>query len=176
MKQLNFPARNGVRVASSTEEPAMSASNHPGRILPQDTAPGDAIDEILAGMAISIDEVRELLYGDDRPVEARVERLRELAEEVRARETGEVGNDAASLRAEIERAIGDLESKGGRINEPGALDVDPLEHRETLAPDSDEREALEDADEESVEDDIGEVLAPGEWDEGDGFDPDRGVH
>ena len=35
----------------------MSASNHPGRILAQDTAPGDAIDEVLAGLAISIDEV-----------------------------------------------------------------------------------------------------------------------
>lgn len=155
----------------------MRASNHPGRILPQDTGPGDAEEEVIAGLAISIDEVQELLYGDDRPVEARVDRLQELAEELRAREAGEVAdNDAESLLREIERAIGELRAKGSRSNEPGALDVDPLEHRETLSPDSDEREALEDADEESVEDDIGEVLAPGEWDEGDGFDPDRGVH
>jgi hypothetical protein len=154
----------------------MRASNHPGRILPQDTGPGDAEEEVLAGLAISVDEVQELLYGDDRPVEARIDRLQELAEELRAREAGEVGdNDAESLLREIERAIGELRAKGGRANEPGALAVDPLEHRETLAPDSDEREALEDADEASVEDDIGEVLAPGEWDEGDGFDPDRGV-
>lgn len=155
----------------------MRASNHPGRILPQDTGPGDAEEEVLAGLAISMDEVRELLYGDDRPVEARVDRLRELAEELRAREAGEVAdNDAETLLAEIERAIGDLQHKGRRTSEPGAFDVDPLAHRETLAPDSDEREAIEDADEESVEEDIGEVLAPGEWDEGDGFDPDRGVH
>lgn len=154
----------------------MRASNHPGRILPQDTGPGDAEEEVIAGMAISMGEVEELLYGDDRPVEARVDRLRELAEELRARESGEVAdNDAETLLAEIERAIGELQSKGGRSSEPGALDVDPAAHRETLAPDSDEREALEDADEDSVEEDIGEVLAPGEWDEGDGFDPGRGV-
>ncbi|HEV7277206.1 MAG TPA: hypothetical protein VGN80_13045 [Devosiaceae bacterium] len=154
----------------------MRASNHPGRILPQDTGPGDAEEEVLAGLAISVGEVQELLYGDDRPVEARIDRLQELAEELRAREAGEVAdNDAASLLGEIEWAIGELRSKRGHANEGGALDVDPLAHRETLAPDSDEREALEDADEESVEDDIGEVLAPDEWDEGDGFDPDRGV-
>jgi hypothetical protein len=154
----------------------MRASNHPGRILPQDTAPGDALEETLAGLAISFDEIQELLYGDDRPVEARIDRLRELADELRAREAGEVAdNDAETLLGEVERAIAELESKDERAGEPGALDVDPLEHRETLAPDSDEREALEDADEESVEDDIGEVLAPEEWDDGDGFDPDRGV-
>lgn len=155
----------------------MRASNHPGRILPQDTGPGDAEDEVLPGLAISVGEVQELLYGDDRPVEARIDRLRELAEELRAWATGEVADtDAASLLSEIEWAIGELQAKRGHSSEPGALAVDPLEHRETLAPDSDEREALEDADEESVEDDIGEVLAPGEWEEGDGFDPDRGVH
>lgn len=154
----------------------MRASNHPGRILPQDTGPGDAEDEVIPGLAISMGEVEELLYGDDRSVEARVDRLRELAEELRAREAGEVAdNDAETLLAEIERAIGELQSKGGRSGEPGAFDVDPLAHRETLAPDSEEREALEDADEDSVEDDIGEVLAPGERDEGDGFDPGRGV-
>lgn len=155
----------------------MRASNHPGRILPQDTSPGDADEEVLAGLAISAGEVQELLYGDDRPVEARIDRLQELAEELRARQAGEVAdNDAATLLGEIEWAIGELQVKRGHSSEPGALAVDPLEHRETLAPDSDEREALEDADEASVEDDIGEVLAPGEWDEGDGFDPDRGVH
>ena len=150
----------------------MRASNHPGRILPQDTGPGDAEEEFIVGLAISIGEVQELLYGDDRPVEARVDRLRELAEEVRAREAGEVAdNDAHTLLAEIARAIGELQSKGGPDNALGALDVDPLEHRETLAPDSDEREALEHADEESVEEDIGELVARGERDEGDGFDP-----
>ena len=135
----------------------MRASNHPGRILPQDTAPGDAHDEMITGMAVSQTEIEDLLYGDDRPVAARVDRLRELADEVRARASGDlVDDDARSLLAEIERAISELSSDDENAGEPdmldGMMDTDPTDHRETLSPDSDELEAIEEIDLESLED------------------------
>lgn len=132
----------------------MRPSNHPGRIIPQDTAPSDAVEDVIAGLPISQNEIDELLYGEDRPAEERLDRLRELADDLRARAAGEVGgDDAETLVAEIERTISTLETKTRHAPEPGALDDDPLDHRETLSPDSDELEEIEDED--SIEDDIG---------------------
>lgn len=133
----------------------MRASNHPGRILPQDTAPGDAADEMITGMAVSQTEIEDLLYGDDRPVAARIDRLRELGDEVRTRSAGDIAdNDARALLAEIERAIAELSGDEEQAGEPDMLDgmfaIDPTDHRETLSPDSDELEAIEEIDLESL--------------------------
>src|SRR5690606_41098184 len=118
------------------EEIIMAASNHPGRVLPQDTAPGGANDEVIAGQAVSPAEIDELLYGDDRPLRQRVARLRELADEVRSRAAGEVADDdARELLVQIEDAAATLEGQSERPGEPGALEEDGRDHRETLAPD-----------------------------------------
>ncbi|MGV3651225.1 MAG: hypothetical protein ACO1OK_07345 [Devosia sp.] len=152
----------------------MRASNHPGRILPQDTAPGDAQDEMITGMAVSQTEIEDLLYGDDRPVAARVDRLRELADEVRARASGDlVDDDARSLLGEIERAIAELSSDDENAGEPdmldGMVDIDPRDHRETLSPDSDELEEIEEVDLESLDaEDEDEGLDEDDDDEADG--------
>jgi hypothetical protein len=136
----------------------MRPTNHPGRVLPQDTRPGDAGDEVNVGQPVSLNEVEDLLYGDDRPAEHRLDRLRELAGELRARSAGDIADDdAGAVLAEIERAIATLEAKSRVAGEPGVLDEDPLDHRETLAPDSDELEEIEEEDEESIEEDIGEI-------------------
>jgi hypothetical protein len=138
------------------KEIAMRPSNHPGHIIPQDTAPTDAVGDVITGLPISQDEIDELMYGEDRPTEDRLDRLRELADDLRTRQAGEVGDDdAANLLSSIERAISALETKSAFVGEPGMLDEDPLDHRETLAPDSDELDEIEEEDEESVEDDIG---------------------
>jgi hypothetical protein len=126
-------------------------SNRPGRVLPQDTAPGDAGEEVIAGEAVSLSEIDDLLYADDRPLELRIARLRELAAEVRARAAGEIGDDdARTLLSEMERTIGMLEDQRDRPGEPGFLAEDASAHRETLSPDSDELEAIEAADEASL--------------------------
>ena len=144
----------------------MAASNRPGHILPQDTAPGDANDEVISGQAVSFSEVADLLYGDDRPVEQRIDRLRELGEEGRARAAGEIADDdARGLLDQIEDAIASLEGKSSRPGEPGMLTEDDRDHRETLAPDSDELEEIEEADEASLR----------ELDGWDGNDPDEGT-
>ena len=88
--------------------------------------------------------------------------MRELAGDLRAFAAGEVdGEDVRTLIASIEEAIGTLETKARFVGEPGMLDEDPLDHRETLSPDSDEYGEIEQGDEESVEDDIGKP-APGD--------------
>lgn len=139
----------------------MPPSNHPGRILPQDTSPGDGNEEVNVGQPVSLTEVEDLLYGDDRPAELRLDRLNELANELRDRVSSESvspeldDNEARTMLDEIERAIYTLRTKSQFVGEPGMLDDDPLDHRETLAPDSDELEEIEEEDEASIEDDIG---------------------
>jgi hypothetical protein len=130
----------------------MNPSSHLGHVLPQDTRPGDANEEVNVGQPVSLNEVEDLLYGDDRPAEQRLERLRELADELRARAAGDIADDdAGAVLGEVERAIATLEAKSQFVGEPGARDEDPLDHRETLAPDSDELEEIEEEDEESME-------------------------
>lgn len=127
-------------------------SNHPGRILPQDTEPGDANEEVISAEAVSLAEVEELLYSEDRPIDQRIDRLRELADETRARAAGEIADeDARSLLTEIEGAITVLESRSEIAGEAGFAADDMSGHRETLSPDSDELDEIERADEASLD-------------------------
>ena len=131
-------------------------SNNPGHIIPQDTATDDSTGDVITGLPISQDEIDELIYGEDRPADDRIARLRELADDLRERTAGEMSDDdAATLLAALERAISTLETKAKYAGEPGMLDEDPHDHRETLSPDSDELEEIEEEDEESIADDIG---------------------
>jgi hypothetical protein len=134
----------------------MLPTSHPGHIIAQDTGEDDSVEETLTDLPISQSEIDELLYGDDRPAAERIARLRELAGDLRAFAAGEVdGEDVRTLIASIEEAIDTLETKARFVGEPGMLDEDPMDHRETLSPDSDEYEEIEQQDEQSVEDDIG---------------------
>lgn len=160
----------------------MSAS-HPGRILPQDLSPQDSWDDVATAVPVSQSEIDDLLYGDDRPPADRIARLAEIADRLRdVQAAGTDSNDPAALIAEIEDAIASLRGATERdpdmIFDAPTMDEDPLDHRETLSPDSDELESLEEEDEASLDDaaDGEEVLDPGEWDDGDGFDTTRRVH
>lgn len=158
-------------------------SAHPGRVLPQDVVPQDGSGDMMTALPVSQAEVEELLYGDDRPAAERVERLQELAAQLRDKEPGDFGdNDPGRLLVEIDSAIARINAALDRdpeleFDEP-TMDGDPLNHRETLSPDSDELEAIEEDDEASLSDgseplDDG-VLDPEEWSEDDS-DVDRGV-
>ena len=142
-------------------------SNHPGRILPQDLQPADGGGEMLTAQPVSQSEVEELLYGDDRPAAERVARLSEIADLLRAQHDADMGeDDPGYLLVEVQDAIARL--SGGDDTSFDASDAatypeDASGHRETLSPDSDELEAIEREDEESVAEDIGEM-------------PERGVH
>jgi len=160
------------------------SSLHPGRVLPQDIVPQDGWGDMLTALPVSQAEIEDLLYGDDRPAEERIERLSEIADSLRNREPGDFGdNDPGVLLGEIDNAIARLRS--GTEHDPDmvtddepTMDDDPLNHRETLSPDSDELEELEALDEASLSDETepleDEALDPEEWSEDDS-DVTRGV-
>jgi hypothetical protein len=157
---------------------------HPGRIMPQDLVPDDGSGDSLTALPISQSEVEELLYGDDRPGGERLERLKELAAQLRQQEPADFGDgDPKALLGEIEEAIarlsGDIDRDPSMVFDEPSMDGDPLNHRETLSPDSDELEEIEDDDEASLsegDEPFGDdVLDPKEWDDGDGFNVERGV-
>lgn len=159
------------------------SNQHPGRVLPQDVVPQEGGGDTITAQPVSQAEVEDLLYGDDRPAAERVERLTELADNLRDQEQGDFGsNDPRRLLIEIDAAIARIRAALERdpdleFDEP-TMDGDPLNHRETLSPDSDELEAIEDDDEASLSDGSepldDDVLDPEEWSE-DASDVDRGV-
>ena len=160
------------------------SSLHPGRVLPQDIVPQDGWGDMLTALPVSQAEIEDLLYGDDRPAEERIERLSEIADSLRNREPGDFGdNDPGVLLGEIDNAISRLRAGTERdpemiTDDEPTMDDDPLNHRETLSPDSDELEEIEAKDEASLSDGTepleDEVLDPEEWSEDD-FDVTRGV-
>lgn len=164
----------------------MSHTHDHGTMLPQDTN-FDNADQPGISQPFSQNEIEELLFGDDRPVEERLERLREIRSEAIARESADWGDeDPAALLDEIDRAIEALDSDVTEADDTDAyanlsapIEHNPADHIETLSPDDEVRQGLED--EEAFyedEDDIdgSGVLDESEWDEGDDFRPERGVH
>lgn len=156
---------------------------HPGRVLPQDIVPDDGGGDMLTAMPVSQSEVEDLLYGDDRPAGERIGRLREFAGQLRINQQGDFGdNDPGALLGEIEAAIARLTDEFERdldVEFDGAtMDGDPLGHRETLSPDSDELEELEADDNASLSDGseplADSALDPEAWSEDDGA-TDRAV-
>jgi hypothetical protein len=84
----------------------------------------------------------------------------------------------SEIDAAIARINGALERDPDLAFDETTMDDDPLNHRETLSPDSDELEAIEEDDEASLSDGSepleDEVLDPEEWSEDD-LDVNRGV-
>ena len=158
------------------------SNQHPGRVLPQDVVPDDGGGEMMTALPVSQAEVEDLLYGDDRPAAGRVQRLSEIADDIRGQQSGDFGDNAGRLLTEIENAIaritGALEPGPDDQPDEPTMDGDPLDHRETLSPDSEELEAIEEDDEASLTDGSepldDDVLDPEEWSE-DGSDVERGV-
>jgi hypothetical protein len=143
----------------------------------QDSRSNDDTDQVIIAQPLSQAEIDELLYSDEYPREERLARLREVQSDLSEREASDFGfDDPGALLGLINDAIARLEDGFGESMDPASVDHNPEDHRETLSPDSDELDAIEQADEDSIEEDLGEVLAEEEWAEGDGFEPNRGVH
>lgn len=108
----------------------------------------DATEQVGFGLPFSQDEIEDLLYGSDRPVEERVERLKEMRAELVTREQGDFGDeDPRAMIDEIDRAIGELSADSAQADENGefdpAIDIDPNDHLDALSPDDvDARAAL----------------------------------
>jgi hypothetical protein len=158
--------------------------DHHGTMVPQDTN-FDNADQPGIAQPYTQAEIEDLLYGDDRPAAERLARLRELRDESSIRESGDWGDqDPASMLDELDRAIDELSATiaNSDDNEDYAglatnFDNDPSDRLDSLSPDDiDARHAI--ASDEAFgddEDDLGSV-GNAEWDEGDDFRPERGVH
>ena len=67
----------------------------------------------------------------------------EIRDELANLETPALEHDPRALIGEINAALARLRRHDGEYMDPTSVDHDPEAHRETLAPDSDELEALE---------------------------------
>ncbi|UJW84899.1 hypothetical protein [Devosia sp. SL43] len=157
--------------------------DHHGTMVPQDTN-FDNADQPGIAQPYTQSEIEELLYGEDRPASERLARLRELRDETSIRESGDWGDqDPAAMLDELDRAIDELSATiaNGDDNEDYAglatnFDNDPSDRLDALSPDDvDARHAIESDDELDEDDELG-PLDEAEWDEGDDFRPERGVH
>lgn len=129
-----------------------NATEFHGDFLPQDSAGDDSSIEANSAQPFSEAELQDLLYGEGRSVEERLTLLRQFRGDLADRAGGDIaGNDAAALLDEINERIAELESDGSLGEAAETLDVDPLAHRETLSPDSDELEELEEEDADSLD-------------------------
>lgn len=166
----------------------MSPTSNPGHIIAQDIEPGDASEAFGIAEPYTLTEIEDLLYGDDRPASHRLARLRELREEATVRESGDWGDqDPAATLDELDRAIDELSAMIANSDEAADYpDLSPTfdnatgERLDALAPDDvDARHAITGDDEDLLDDDEEDRLTPldeAEWDEGDDFKPERGVH
>lgn len=119
--------------------------DHPGSLVPQETN-FDNADTPGIAQPYSQSEIDDLLYGDGRPVEDRVVRLREMRDELAARESGDFGDeDPASMLAELDRAIEELQRGTDNLDETGDaaayMAADPNDHLDALSPDDVEARA-----------------------------------
>lgn len=133
----------------------MAQMHHRGTLVPQETN-FDNADQAGIAQPYSQSEIEDLLYGDDRPVEERLARLREMRDEAAIRESGDWGDeDPASMLDELDRAIEELTGDSQASDDNfGIQDVvldDPANHSHALAPD--DVDALERLAGESIEDD-----------------------
>lgn len=108
----------------------------------------DATEQVSFGLPFSQDEIEDLLYGGDRPVDERIERLKEMRAELVTREQGDFGDeDPTAMIEEIDRALDELQGDLANADDNGeldaAVDIDPADHLDALAPDDvDARAAL----------------------------------
>jgi hypothetical protein len=150
----------------------MSANNHFRGLIAEDTPAGNDGDMPGFAQPVSQTEVEELLYGDDWPVEERLARLKDMRRDIADLEAPDYGDeDPLVLVRSIDDAIARLQSLNGEGMDPTSVDHDASVHRETLAPDSDELEAIEEADEASFSEDEtdDEAIDKSQWIDG----PDR---
>lgn len=151
--------------------------HNPGSIVPQETS-FDNSDTPGIAQPYSQTEIEELLYGDDRPVDDRLARLRDMRDELATRESGDFGDeDPAAMIEELDRAMAELQRDAQNADETGSADAlmsaDPADHLDALAPDDvDARDALIGEEEFYEEDEDGPVDDDHVWQGSDEFKPD----
>ena len=162
----------------------MPHPTNPDNVISQDIEPGDASEAFGIAEPYTQTEIEDLLYGDDRPASQRLDRLRELREQAAVREAGDWGDqDPARTMDELDRAIDELSADIGNSEDgdeyaglASNFATDPNTRLDALSPDDvDTREAIEGTEGGDDEAEDLEPLDVAEWQDGDGFNPDKGV-
>ena len=112
----------------------MAEHPHEGRVIPVDQALGDEANPRATLMPMSLDEVNDYLYDESRPAEERLDRLREISDNL----AGLEASDVDTLRDEVQAAIAALEGAGRAAPEDAATSFDPADHIESQSPDDDD--------------------------------------
>jgi hypothetical protein len=117
----------------------MAQMHNRGTLLPQETN-FDNADQAGIAQPYTQSEIEDMLYSDERPVEERLARLREMRDEASVRESGDFGDDdPAALLDELDRAIEELSGDAAASDEnfelADAVVDDPADHSHALAPD-----------------------------------------
>jgi hypothetical protein len=117
----------------------MAQMHDRGTLVPQETN-FDNADQVGIAQPYSQTEIEDLLYSSDQPTEGRLARLREMRDELAARESADWGEeDPAAMIDEIDRAIdelsGDAEASDENFELADVLVDDPADHSHALAPD-----------------------------------------
>jgi len=129
----------------------MSSNHRFSGLIAEDTPAGNDGDVPGFAQPVSLTEVEDLLYGDDWPADERLARLRELRQQIADLDAPDFGDEDPRVIVEsIDDAIARLTGLAGEGMDPTSVDHDPSAHRETLAPDSDELEAITEADKASL--------------------------
>jgi hypothetical protein len=140
----------------------MSLNTRPGRVIAANDTPDSGADALGPGIAISQDEIDDIALDDTRPIEDRIERLRELRDRVASAAASQLEeDDTADITAEIDGMIEALSREAdytGELDDLSALDgvtmVDPNDRLDTLPPDDEDgRHRIEDGDDEGEEPD-----------------------
>lgn len=132
----------------------MSNNSHFRGLIAQDTQQPDDGDVQGFALPVSQTEIEELLYGDDWSLPERRRRLESLRLELADLESSDWGgDDPHTLVRSIDDALARLDGIAGEGMDPASVDHDASAHRETLAPDSDELDALQADDKASLEED-----------------------
>lgn len=143
-------------------------------LVGQDMPVGNDGDTPGMAQPVSQAEIEELLYSDDWPIEERLARLHEMRQTIADFEAPDYGDeDPLTLIRFIDDAIARLNSLSGESMDPTSIDQDASAHRETLAPDSDELEAIEEADEASFSEDAADDSSVDKSQWIDGFDGEK---
>lgn len=152
----------------------MTPNHHFRGLIAEDTPAGNDGDVPGFAQPVSQAEIEDLLYGDDWPAVERLARLLSIRDELSNLEATDFGDDdPRRLIGAIEEAVAQLSDVEGEGMDPTSVDHDPAAHRETLAPDSDELEAIAASDEASFEDDEEGPIDQSQWIDTNGQDRQR---
>lgn len=146
-------------------------------LFAEDTPLGNDGDISGVAQPISEAELDDLLYSEKWSVAERTNRLQTLRTNLMEMEDADIDRtDLEAMLTRIDDALLKLLGEGTE-SDPTSADHDPSAYRETMSPDDDDLLDLEAAEdlEEKEEDDLDRVLDEPEWEDGDGFDPEKGV-